>query len=239
MIYIAICDDNKQIIGKLKKKVRSLLEARNIPAKLEIYTNSQTLLFDVEDGKHLDLVLSDIEMPYINGMQLASKLHQYLPNIIIFFITAYTEYAIDSYTLNIFRYIPKNEINERLPHALYDAIKIILLQEDEFYTILTHNCMEKLSYRDIVLIQRDGKNAIFLLKNNETKKERISLAKLYQQLNSKDFIFINRSDIINLSHIIGIYHNTIKLTGDISLPISENRLDYVKNSLREFWGNMF
>ena len=66
-----------------------MLEARNIPAKLEIYTNSQTLLFDVEDGKHLDLVLSDIEMPYINGMQLASKLYQYLPNIIIFFIIIY------------------------------------------------------------------------------------------------------------------------------------------------------
>ena len=127
MIYIAICDDNKQIIGKLKKKVRSLLEARNIPAKLEIYTNSQTLLFDVEDGKHLDLVLSDIEMPYINGMQLASKLYQYLPNIIIFFITAYTEYAIDSYTLNIFRYIPKNEINFRWQLMHFNRPKRCLL----------------------------------------------------------------------------------------------------------------
>lgn len=239
MIRIAICDDNIKVANILEKKVRSILDKKHIPAELIIYVRSELLLYDAEEGKHFDLILSDIEMPDVNGMQLASKIRLYLPKVMIFFITAHMEYAIDSYSLNIFRYIPKNELDSRLPHALYDVVQLIQLQENQYYTIQTHNCMEKILYRDIILIQRNGKNSVLTLPNNQTRKIRISLSHLYQEFDSQDFIFINRSDIVNLSHIIGIYHNNVKLTDNIILPISESRLDSVKKSLTDFWGNMF
>ena len=236
MIYIAICDDNGKTVEILKNRVIAFLKENNILADISVYTQSRVLQYDIEEGKHYDLILSDIEMPYIDGMNLAAYMKRYLPEVLIIFITSHLKYAVDAFELSIFRYIPKNALNVKLPYALKDAINMINIQADEYYTIEMPSRIEKIPYHKILYIQREGKNSVITLTDNSITKVRKSLTQVFKEFKSEDFIYVDRGDIVNLAHIMGIKDGIVELKNGIRLPASHSKLEQIKTKLSEFWG---
>ena len=156
-------------------------------------------------------------------------------NIRIIFITSHVEYAIDAYELSIFRYVPKNDIGKRLAVAVRDAAGLIELESGQEYTIQTNNRMERIRYKDIIYIQRDGKNAGIVALNG-TSKVRKSLQQVYEEINAPEFIFIERGCIVNIIHIIKIDESMVFLKNGVTLPISRSHLQGVKQYIAQFWG---
>ncbi|MBQ8802787.1 MAG: response regulator transcription factor [Tyzzerella sp.] len=235
MIHIAICEDEKKVLEELRNKVNDFLEKDKIIAKVEVYSQSRMLLYDIQEGKHFDLILSDIEMPGIDGMRLAENIKKYLSEVLIIFITSHLKYAIDAFELSIFRYVPKDSIAARLQVALGDAVKIINLQKDEFYVIETLSRLEKIPYKNIVYIQRQGKNSIFYLTDNTSTKIRKSLSQLYGEFNQEDFAYIDRGTIVNLAHILTIVEGNVRMTNGECLYSSQTRIEEIKNKMNTFW----
>ncbi|HIT91288.1 MAG TPA: response regulator transcription factor [Candidatus Merdenecus merdavium] len=235
MIYIAICDDDNQLLNTIHKKVKSyLIEMKEI-ADVTTYTQSRNLQFDIEEGKHFDLILSDIEMPHVDGMELADYVKKFLPEVLIIFITSHLKYAIDAFSLSIFRYIPKNMLDTRLRQSLDDAFRWIKLQADKYYVIEMPTRVEKVSYNRILYIQRDGKNSAFILNDNSVTKVRKSLSQVFKELNSVDFIYVTRGEIVNLAYIMKIQDGVVELTNGERILASQSRLEEIKFKLSEFW----
>lgn len=234
MIYIAICDDNEKTVEILKKKVMEFLKKSNEFADITVYTQSENLQYDIQEGKYYDLILSDIEMPNIDGMNLAAYVKRYLPEVLIIFITSHLKYAVDAFELSIFRYIPKNSIGSRLPQALKDAINMIKIQTDEFYAIKTPTRVEKIPYHKILYIQREGKNSVITLLDNSVTKVRKSLTQVFKEFRSDDFVYVDRGDIVNLAHIMGIKDGIVELKNGIRLPASQAKLEQIKTKLSDF-----
>lgn len=190
MIKIAICDDEARSVALQEKIVQDSLRACGIGYEISTYTQSSNLLYDIIDDQFFyDLVLLDIEMPEIDGMDLAAKLKAVLPSIKIIFVTSHTEYAIDAFELSIFRYVPKRNLEIKLAAAVTDAAKLIELESGQEYTIQTTNRMEKIPYKDIYYIQRDGKNASIVSRTG-TSKVRKSLQQVFEELHTPEFIFM-------------------------------------------------
>lgn len=138
MIRIAICDDEQEPVALHEKIVKTSLQNCGIGYEITTYTKSSNLLYDITDDHFFyDLLLLDIEMPGLTGMELPKKIKPFLPNVKIIFITSHLEYAIDAYELSIFRYVPKDDPEERLSAAVADAAKLIELEAGQEYIIQT------------------------------------------------------------------------------------------------------
>lgn len=125
MLKIAICDDEPQAAAQEEAIVRDSLRACGIAGEVTRYTHSQTLLDDLtDDGFFYDLLLLDIEMPGLDGMEMARRCREILPKVRIIFVTSHREYAIDAFELSIFRYVPKSDRETRLAAAVTDAAKL-------------------------------------------------------------------------------------------------------------------
>ncbi|MDO5156511.1 MAG: LytTR family DNA-binding domain-containing protein [Eubacteriales bacterium] len=236
MIKIAICDDEQERIELHKQIVEENLQQCKVGFQIATYNQSDNLLYDiVEDHFFYDLLLLDIEMPGNTGMELAEKIKPYLPNVKIIFITSHIEYAIDAFELSIFRYVPKNDTEKRLPAALQDAMKLIELEDGKVYTIQTNSRLEKLPYKDIYYIERDGKNASFTTANG-VSKVRKSLQQVYEELDGDEFIFIDRGCIVNIIYIMQIKEGMAVLKSGETLPISRSHLQEVKEEINQYWG---
>ena len=235
MIYIAICDDDKETLKYLKNEVDICLKEKNRLAEVTTYTQSEMLFYDIQEKKHFDLILSDIEMPKMNGMELAGYIKTYLPQVFIIFITAHLKYAIDAYELSIFRYVLKNMISERLKPALHDVLSMIDLQANNFYKIETTSRIEKIPYKNILYIQREGKNAAIVQTGGASSKVRKSLSQVFDELIHEDFIYVDRGTIVNLMHVMSVSDRTIKLTNGICLYPSHAKLEEIKSKLSKFW----
>ena len=236
MIKIAICDDEEKAVALHEKIVKTCLQAQGVGYEITTYTQSRNLLYDItDDGFFYDLILLDIEMPGISGMEIPQQLKGFLPNVRIIFVTSHTEYAIDAFELSIFRYVPKNNLEVKLATAVTDAAKLIELEAGQEYTIQTASRMEKIPYKDIFYIQRDGKNAS-IVSGAGISKVRKSLQQVFDELNTPEFIFIDRGYIVNIIQIMKISGSTAILKNGEQLPISRSHLQQVKQKINEFWG---
>ena len=236
VIKIAICDDEEKAVVLHERIVKACLQPQGIGYEITTYTQSRNLLCDITDDRFFyDLILLDIEMPGISGMEIPQQLKGFLPNVRIIFVTSHTEYAIDAFELFIFRYVPKNNLEGRLAAAVTDAARLIELEAGQEYTIQTASRMEKIPYRDIFYIQRDGKNAS-IMSGVGIAKVRKSLQQVFDELNTPEFIFIDRGCIVNIIQIMKVSDGMAVLKNGEQLPISRSHLQEVKQKINQFWG---
>lgn len=236
MLHIAICDDDNCAAALHKKIAKACLVQCGSTGEITVYTASDNLLYDItEDGFFFDLILLDIEMPGNTGMEIAEKIKPCLPNVKVIFITSHMEYAIDAFELSIFRYVPKSDIDKRLSCAIQDAIKLIELEEGKAYTIQTNSRLEKIPYKEIYYIERDGKNAS-ISASGGVSKVRKSLQQVYAELNAEEFIYIDRGCIVNIIHIMQIKDGMAVLKNGAALPVSRSHLQEVKKQINSYWG---
>ena len=224
MVRIAICDDETDAAARNETICRASLRSQGISHEITLYSQSRNLLADM-----------DIEMPGIDGMALAGQIRRFLPDVRIVFVTSHTEYAIDAFELSIFRYVPKSCLEEKLSAAVTDAARLIELESGQEYAIRSGNTMEKIPYKDIFYIRRDGKNAC-IVSGRGTSKVRKSLQQVFAELNAPEFIFIDRGYIVNLIQIMKISGSMVILKNGEQLPVSRSHLQDVKETINRFWG---
>ena len=236
VLRIAVCDDDENMVQNNTVITEECLRQCRSAGEIVAYTRSENLLCDItEDGFFYDLILLDIEMPGKSGMEIAGKIKPFLPNVKIIFITSHIEYAIDAFELSVFRYVPKSDIEKRLRSAITDALRLIGLEDGKTYTIHTNSRLEKIPYKDIFYIERDGKNAGIIYEGGISKVRR-SLQQVYEELASEEFIYIDRGCIVNIIHIMQVKNGTAVLKNGTSLPISRSHLQGVKEQINTYWG---
>lgn len=236
MLRIAVCDDDKEAAASHCEIAQQALTSCGTAGEVVCYTEGGNLLYDIaEDHFYYDLILLDIEMPGLTGMELVEKIRPHLPNGKVIFITSHIEYAIDAFELSVFRYVPKDDLERRLLPAVEDAVRLIALEDGKTYIIQTNSRLEKIPYKDIYYIARDGKNAM-ITAGIGVSKVRKSLQQVYEELGAEEFLFIDRGCIVNMIHIMQIKDGMAVLKNGESLPVSRSHLQGVKEQINRYWG---
>ena len=252
MIRVGLCDDDPVLLKKLNSFVSDCYAENQIFAKAQAFEKGQALLYEIEDGAWFDLLLLDIEMPGLSGMELAARVKKLLPKALIIFITSHMEYVLDAYELSVFRYVPKADHGERLTHALLDAAAMVEVQLRESYIIQNQNRLERIPLQNLLYITHEGKNALLVTdlsggensgrgnlslpgKENLCFRVRKSLQQVYEELDDREFFFIDRGCIVNLSRIMSIKEDFCILKDGTRLGVSQSRMPGLKERLLEFW----
>ena len=85
MLKIAIVDDNTFLINAVKEKLSFFEDV----AVKHTSLNGSELLIKLEENHNLDLILMDIEMPVLNGIETTQIVKQKYPHIKIIMLTAF------------------------------------------------------------------------------------------------------------------------------------------------------
>lgn len=168
-----------------------------------------------------DLIIMDIQMPTITGVQLSKIIDN---KIKIIFTTAYSEFAVESYNLNVLDYLLKPFEFERLFKAIkkLDDKPAINLNHANNYVFIKkdskHN-FEKILISDILYVE-GLKNyvAIHTISKNQIITYN-TLKSINNNLPSSQFVQIHKSYIISLTNIYKTNTNSVELNGNVELPI--------------------
>ncbi len=200
---------------------------------VKTFNNPEKLLTEIPN-LDFDLLISDIEMPGIDGLHLAGLLKDKL----VVFCTAYKEYAADAFTIDAVDYITKPVKLERLQKAISKALerfnsatnskKFIQLNTDKGKSLLYFNQILYITTatsdsRDKTVFLNDG--SLLNLKN-------IKFDTLLKELPETDFCRINKKEIVSVKEIKFFNHNEItlhRLEKNNTLVLSETyRADFLK-----------
>ena len=122
-----------------------------------------------------------------------------------------------------------------LPVAIRDEVKLIELESGKVDTIQTSAKLEKIPYKEIYYIVRDGKNARIVTESGESKVRK-SLQQVYEELDSEEFLFVERGCIVNMIHIVQIKDGMAILKNGENCAISRSHLQPVKEQINAYWG---
>ncbi len=235
MLRVAICDDEK-ILVDIEEIAGRFFRLNCIDNKITTYQSSENLQYDLQDGVVYDLFLLDIEMPEIHGMELAKEICERIPSAKIIFITSHLEYAITAYEYSVFRYIQKTMLHEKLFLALEDYYKLYALEKNEYYMIEIKNYLEKIPYRSIFYILKEGKYSVLYLEGERTVSVRKPLKQVFEELGQEYFYFADRGCIINLANVVGMDTGKILFPEQQNVTINKTNWIEFKENLLSFWG---
>lgn len=233
MSRVVIVDDQKEFIELISETARKFYEVKGLLYEEKVYSSSNQFLFDLDEINY-DIYILDIEMPGINGLEIAKKIRKCNSEAYILFVTSHAKYAIEAFDVHAFRYILKNHITDKLKIALEEIEEKLDIENRQYYIVNTKARYEKIYYKDIYYIYKEGKNSV-IVKKDETTFTRNSIQHVYKELNSNQFIFIDRGCVVNIIHVMKIYSNELYIRSGEKLLISRAHVNEVKNRVHEYW----
>lgn len=178
----------------------------------------------------IDIVFSDIEMPELSGLNLLRTLKK-AP--VFVFISSHSEYAVESYNLDVIDFIVKPVTLERLLKAANKAIEYIelkkhapvsqsatLAEKDNYFYIRESNDLIRIMYDDVGYIESMGNFSRIYTTKDARHITLVNLKNLEAQLPAASFTRIHKQYIINHHLITAISSDEIRIADKFTLPLS-------------------
>lgn len=237
MIRIALCDDNKEDMLQLHQKIIEWYRenSKNQSVSITEYSDSVYLSSVIDAGDSHDVFFLDVEMPKVDGFQLADKIRNKLPAAIIVFLTSHSELAPDGYKFRALRYASKLVLSQKLPEALEAVQKEFSALESGYLVVPHYTDALRIPYNEILYVQHILRSSqIYTLRQGVIKDNR-GLKTIYSVIGDKRFIYIDRSTFVNIDFIRELKGNEIILRTGESLAISRPMLANVKETIVRMW----
>jgi len=197
---------------------------------------------DLIAKNQVDLIFLDIEMSGINGMDFIRTLKKQ-PMIIM--TTAYPEYAVEGFELDVVDYLIKPIRLERFIKAVNKAQEIFNLKnsapaaveaiESDFIYIKSERKFVRLFYKDILYIKGMKDYVMIFTKDQKKMMTAMNLGTITKQLPPETFVRVSKSHLININFIDAVETDLIQLAGE-EIPLGrtykEHFVDnYIKKNL--------
>lgn len=231
-IRVAICDDDLTMLDYLYAHIFAEFERQGAHADIGRYKLGRDFL-DVHKEKPFDVVFLDIDMPEINGFDIAEQINSCSETIIIF-VTLHDELVYSSLKFRPFRFIRKtyleNELSETLGAIISETAKRNSGRKFGFQTKLGEAFVD---LNSVIYIEIYGHWLWVCIKDGEPLECYGSLTNLEKQLEEYDFVRTHKSFLVNCKYIFSIEKNRIILDDKTEIPLSRYKVEAVKSKFKK------
>lgn len=236
MAKIALLDDDVNILNMIKRKIESHWGDSN---EIEVFDKPDMFLDAAKSGVKYDVLITDIEMPGMSGIQLGKQYRELYPDVYLIFLTSHSHYAAESYTIDAYQYILKDDIEKRLPTVLNKLFKEIKVSNSTYRMIGSPTSKETFLYRNIIYIYKEkGSKYVNYVTPSGIYKERITINQLLMELDSEEFVLVERSYIININHISNMLKTVIYMDNGEQIAVSRAHFKNVKEQINIYRGKL-
>lgn len=225
MIKIAICEDEKDQQELLKENISKIFEGLDIKYNLEIFDSGEALLKNYSNN--IDIILLDIQMGKINGMDTARKIRILDDKVEFIFITSLMEYVLDGYEVRAYRYLIKPVKYGKLKENIISCIKEIDIK-NKYIVVKEQGSQIKLDISEITYAEVQ-KETITIHTLNKVYKINGTMNNIEKNIDCNRFFRCHKSFLINLEQVKSIKQYVAILESNEEVPISRHRFKETKD----------
>lgn len=220
---IAICDDEKYIRDFIAKSISDEIT----DAIVKCYESAEDLL---EAEYNPDILFLDIQMPGIDGMELAKQVRANGSDAVIIFVTALEEYVFNAFDVRAFNYlvkpIDKNKLNEVLHAAVEEIIHrqtrvTPVVPDNKSFIIKANGLSRSVSISEIAFAEVFNRRIVLHMRDNDEIEYYGRMTDLENTVGN-DFFRVHRAYLINLSAIQSYNSKIVKVAGE-EIPVARGK----------------
>ena len=216
MLRIAIVEDDRIAAENIENYLHDYCRDYKTMFHIDKFTDAVNFLEEFDSN--YDLILFDIEMPYINGIEAAKRIREKDKRAVIVFITNMKQYALDGYAVNAVDYLIKPVKYSRFCSMMNKAIAVLSFWGDEYVLIPAIGEQRRVRVQDILYVQIKTHwikyylvGEVFDSWGNLSTEEKLFPKELFARCNS--------STLVNLSAVTAV-KNDIVTVGNVDLHVS-------------------
>lgn len=211
MLNFVLCDDNLNIVKKLKEMLEILFVKNDIDAKIGLFTDNPQKVLEYEKNNIVDVLILDINLnSNISGIELAQEIRKRNKKVYLIFSTGHLEYSLIAYSVKTFDYLPKPITLDRLEVTLNRLLDDLYNNSSKKFIKLNNKTI--INENEINYIKKDGMKLIFC--TGTGNYETYSSFTQIEPVLPSNFVRCHKSYIANTNTIQNINSNSNKIFFD-------------------------
>ncbi len=217
MLRIALCDDETGARDALRFQLEKILFDGNEEIVYEFNSGKRAVSWLAKHPGEIDLLFLDVEMDEINGMEAAIEIRKFNQDLMIVFVTGYTDYVFDGYKVGALDYIIKPAGVDRLRELMERVRRAAADTTCAYFTFQNVDGTFKISLQDILYCYSE-KRLVHLVTAQKEYQFYDKLDKVEETLGD-GFVRIHQRYLVNSLAVEHIGSASVSLAG-AELPIS-------------------
>lgn len=221
MFRVAICDDQEIICTHIEDTILDYSKKTSTPIEVEVFYSGETLCSFIRKNHIFDLIILDIELDLIDGIEVGRKIREEMNDEItkLLYISGTQGYAMDLFENRPFNFLIKPLKEETIIKYLEKAIKLTD-KGKRFFEFGTGRTFYKIPYEEIVYFESEDKK-IRIITRNGTYEYYGKLSDIEKVVPGREFLLIHKSYIVNYLYVSESQYEKLYLTNGRELPISQ------------------
>lgn len=230
-VSIAICDDEPDDLNDIEAMTKEVLKAEKIPCRISGFGDAVSLLSSIEGGERFDILLLDVMMEGLNGMELAAALRGQGGDAAIVFISVNREMALLGYEVSAARYLAKPVSREKLREALLYCCRAETARKE--ILLPTADGQRRILVSDLIYIETWERGTRLILTDDKCKTS-AKISELERLLPGERFVSCHRTLLVNLAYVQSIRYRELTLKNGQTLPVSKYKQAQVKECFMRY-----
>lgn len=218
---VVICDDNREFLQLFRNMLEEQFALRDWLFQCSEYRSGEELL--KADLTDVHAVFLDIDMPGMDGLQVAQRIRKQYSEIVIVFVTAFLQYAVEGYNVEALRYLLKGNLSKDLPACL-DAIQEKVFTNEETILLRTPSNSITARLKDIMYFEGTPQAHTIAHIYPDSKIDCMGRISEYETLLAdKGFLRVQRSYLVNSMFITDLCSYTATIVNGETLSVSRKQ----------------
>ena len=232
MYHIAIVEDEEQFRSQLTEYLTQYQKENHLEIKITVFSDGAEILEDYQ--QEYDVILLDIEMPKVNGMDAAKQIRLKDENVVLMFITNMASYAIYGYEVGALDFVMKPITYYTFSMKLTRALKRAKIQDQKAVLLTLPDGVKKLELSEIYFVEGQSRMLYYhTIDGDYIVKGTMQSAE--QSLAQYPFVKCNHWYLVNLMHVKEVQKN-VAIVGPFELEISRRNKTTFLKALTEYMG---
>lgn len=229
-LFIAVCDDDEISLEAISSLVRKQVESNGLSCTIDRFL-SPTVFKDNFARNKYDLILLDIEMPKINGIELASLIRQNDSSAVICFISSREDKVFDSLSVHPFAFIRKSHFTDDVTKAIHDYLETLSKKNDLSIELEVKGAIRTFSINDLMEIESYRNYQYLRVRGiKEPVEIKYTMEDLEKRLSPYGFLRVHKGALVNYLFIKRIDAHELTLSDDRKVPIPRRKLQEVREA---------
>ena len=229
-MHLILCDDDNVFLDKLETRIRGLCHKHGIAVEMERYDSSKKMLEGLKDLDTVPVFLIDIDMPEVNGFEVASFLKKWNRECCIGFVSNKDELVFQAFAYHPFFFIRKTHLDEELEPQLLElqkkmGVKVLKIE------LQTGRQTVEVALDTIWFVESEKNYLLFYREKDErgdAVRARMKIAEAEKELEPHGFVRTHKGYLVNMNYVYRLRENEILLLNGKHVPVSRSYLNQVR-----------